>query len=716
MQMRALGAEWQHKSRWRAFRFPRRLGRSLRPAARCQRVMGYGLISALVILGEWGCDGTKARLGDTGTGSGGTGDTGSGAGGAGAGGSGASGVGGSATGGPSEVGPCAEESLSAEESAAYFPLAVGQRWMFRRRMGYGTPSSSVDILRRDVTGNKAEGGASARVVVDLHPNGSGETAYLELASSGIINHGTNGPASEFGPLGAFAAPYTAIPFPIRTCVKYEPYSVSGVDVGTDNDQDGVSDTGTVRATSMLSFEDVTVPIGTFKRTLRFETVATLTVSFTGKGKNSRTSQQRSVEWYAFDVGLVKRYLTIVNGEYNDELIAYAVGDDRHGVMPVGWLAHDVKRLESVPEGVDHPAVASDGKQFLVAVPSNNEKDVPNGNMVVVVVDQNGKPVSAAPLSNTKDDLYSPSLAWNGRRYLVAYVNENRGVEVVTLSASGEKLNGPTVLDQKGWKPHVLGVDNGFLVAYSVGSGGSTSKVPGGMWVATLDDSGTTTSLVRAYPDTAQADPVLVKDGAGGLMALFRVPLTGPAASLSYGDSLAFARLTPDGHAVDPAPTILHESLELRHGDYNLIFDGTNFLASWSQRGSSDLDVYVARISREGEILGGAGGSAIVGAGASPRTMAFGSGFLMIWGQQLKSDSWSEGIGGTRLALDGRPLDPTSEEGDGTWLSTDFGAERDSLYAAAWGGDRALIVWTGYESTRLSPSDLRGLACAVAYPW
>jgi hypothetical protein len=237
-----------------------------------------------------------------------------------------------------------------------------------------------------------------------------------------------------------------------------------------------------------------------------------------------------------------------------------------------------------------------------------------------------------------------------------------------------------------------------------------------VWIATVDGGGHATARTQPYPTSQQWSATLAKDDTGGIMALFSTPPATPSPTLpEMADILAAARIASDGQPIDPAPVAVDAVPGVGHDGTQIVFDGTNFVASWSQGvDSSTAEQHVARISRNAELLDGSptvGGGIRVGGGNSPRISRFGSGTLMVWGHRSNNDFFfGEGIGGTRLAADGTVLDRFSGDGD-QWLVADYGADWYSLTDVAWGNDRALVVWTSPAS-----DDRFSLGAAVAYPW
>jgi hypothetical protein len=200
------------------------------------------------------------------------------------------------------------------------------------------------------------------------------------------------------------------------------------------------------------------------------------------------------------------------------------------------------------------------------------------------------------------------------------------------------------------------------------------------------------------------------------MALFNTPPATPSPTMpETADILAVARIAGDGHAIDPSPVSVDAVPKVGHHETELIFDGTNFVASWTQEpDSSTVQQHIARIAPDGTLIGGdpvTGASTIVNSGNNSRIGRFGSGTIAVWGHRLASDFFSEGFGIARFGADGSPLDPLGND-TALWMVADYGAGWYALPEIVWGNDRALLVW----ATQTSSNNVFDLGCAVAYPW
>jgi hypothetical protein len=350
---------------------------------------------------------------------------------------------------------------------------------------------------------------------------------------------------------------------------------------------------------------VTVPVGQFTRALRVETTEELIVVYSRPDYPSSPSTRYSVDWYASGVGWIKRTAGRESPTTTSELIAYAVGDNRRGLVPSGWLARDLDSASSR----HRPAIGYDGTRFLVVSPTAKRTGpvFTTGNLQAIVVDRDGTPVVSRALLDTRDRYGGVSIAWDGTRYLVAYHNgDYRRLELLTVSRNGETIEGPILFEETLSLASTVATKTGFLVAYT-----KSMPDPGGgfrgishAWIATVDGQGHATSRVEILPGSEERTPVLAVDGDGRALMLFHAP----AAALSQpgpNDVLAAVFIGGDGRVTGSGPFVVAAAPGAIHTETNLLFDGTNFVASWLQQDglSSATKLHVARISPAGALLG-----------------------------------------------------------------------------------------------------------------
>ncbi len=211
-------------------------------------------------------------------------------------------------------------------------------------------------------GNRAIGSATALVVQTSNTveNDGPVEQYLVVGPDGLVDDGTNAPESILSFEG-LAAPYTQVPFPVDGCATVMTVDRTGLDAGQDLDGDGINETASLYAVTVLRVEDVSVPVGTFPGALRVETATQVTVTESKTGAQF-TSTGTQVDWYAAGVGPIKRRWNTGSRTYDYELIAYSVGGVSRGVLPSGALARDLPRA---PRTRTSPTARPSGSTALV---------------------------------------------------------------------------------------------------------------------------------------------------------------------------------------------------------------------------------------------------------------------------------------------------------------------------------------------------------------
>jgi hypothetical protein len=611
-------------------------------------------------------------------------------------------------------GPCASEMLSVSNSAAYFPLTAGARWVYRGAATNNGVAIGPRLAERQVTDVGTAAVTIHTTGFDLGPTQTDEA--WNLTSDGLVLASSGPSSATYADPSLLAAPFLAVPFPIQTCSTFVPYDKGGLSTGHDSDGDGVPETMRVSATSMATFEDVTVPVGSFPKALRIDTVEDRAVTYSMTGSTSH-QKASSTSWYGRGAGLIKHWVPVPY-DRTHELIGYVVGAARHGVVPAQWLSQTLTEAPTNPYTPNRPAIGFDGHEFLVVAPTSMPSgSFDTGNLQAFVVDQNGAVVSSSQLLDVGSENQTPSIAWDGTRYLVAYHNAGYGrIEMLTVSPTGDTLDGPIVLDNVRATPSVVATGAGFLACYQKGQiQPGTGQTVNNIWVAAVDGHAHPMPGFQPFPTGIHTGCVLARDDGGDVMALTLLPPAMPSATLpDPANILAAARLGADGHAIDTTPFPVDAVAGVGHDSAQLSFDGTNFVALWNHRTSSTVHAHIARISPLGTLLDGpaTGGSIDVGANTGgSRIGRLGMGSLLVSPHRLANDFFAQGIGGTRITSDGKPLDVPGDDG-GRWFLADYGAGSSSLVEILWGGDRALVVWTN----QAGQNGVFTMGDAVAFPW
>jgi len=225
---------------------------------------------------------------------------------------------------PTTVG--AEESVTIEQSADYFPDTTGNRWTYRGQITEG-PLQVIDnkffTNVSTVTGTKTINGVTVTVFHDTNPGNHGSTdSYYRRDSAGIVYYGSD-PGT---PLEKQITPYQIFRFPLNVPSSFQQFDRSGLDFGTDMDRDGVDEKTDVKGwTSVIGRETVTVPAGTFTDALKVEAKMTMRIHLSSS-RRTISGFDVMTAWFVKGVGLVK---------YAERQELAAVKEDRGVVVEIG---------------------------------------------------------------------------------------------------------------------------------------------------------------------------------------------------------------------------------------------------------------------------------------------------------------------------------------------------------------------------------------------
>jgi hypothetical protein len=208
------------------------------------------------------------------------------------GGGGGGGESGTGTGAPTDGG-----STGAQAGADYYPLAVGDRWLYADTGGLKT------TVR--VTGTQAVGGGTALVVQTADNTGISNDLYLRTASAVMAL-----PAVDADPITAAIGPVPLLRLPITAGDRWVLIDKS-LNAVEDLDGDGRADTLAVHAeATVIGFESLTTAAGTYTQVAHVQTVITQTAALTLSGQ-SVTVTTTSDDWYAPDIGPVRNVLSTI---------------------------------------------------------------------------------------------------------------------------------------------------------------------------------------------------------------------------------------------------------------------------------------------------------------------------------------------------------------------------------------------------------------------
>ena len=144
-------------------------------------------------------------------------------------------------------------------------------------------------------------------------------SYYTKDSHGLTFHGDNDAADFFTPQ---LVPYLSERFPFGTGASFEGVNRKGLDFGKDVDGDGKNEKIDILSiVTVLGFESVSVPAGSFPNCAKIETTNTLKAIASSNGETVSLVVNQTT-WYAPGVGLVKRVLKLEDLTVTEELTSF----------------------------------------------------------------------------------------------------------------------------------------------------------------------------------------------------------------------------------------------------------------------------------------------------------------------------------------------------------------------------------------------------------
>jgi hypothetical protein len=383
---------------------------------------------------------------------------------------------------------------------------------------------------------------------------------------------------------------------------------------------------------------------------------------------------------------------------------------------------------------NHPSVTFDGTNYLVVW--QDGRSLVDYDIYGARVSPGGsvRDPSGFAISNAGGSQESPSIAFDGTNYLVAWQDGRNGS---SFDIYGARVTpGRLVLDTTGIAistaarnqqvPSVAFDGTNYLVVWADSVNG-TSDIYGARVTTggvVVDTSG---FAISAVPTSDQRSPCVAFGGSNYLVGWF------DGRNPSYCDIYG-ARVTPGGTVLDTAGIAI--STEANHQELPAVaFDGTNYLAVWQEWHSLySYDIYGTRVTPGGMALDPAG-IAISTASknqTSPSVAYDGADYFIVWqdGRNGTSNIYGARVtpGGIVLDTAGIPIHTTASGQpslafDGTnylvvWSNGDiYGArvtpggmvldtagiainrssDSQSLPSIAFDGTNYLVVWNQYHS-------------------
>lgn len=254
----------------------------------------------------------------------------------------------------------ADPVQTVEDSSAYFPDDIGNRWSYRGEVTEG-PVQSIEhkmfVNESEVLRTEKRKGVQVTVFHDSNAGNHGPSdSFYRRDAVGIVYYG-----SEPGtPLERQLVPYQIVQFPMQYPSGFQQFDRRQLDFGNDLDGDGVNERVDVQGTvSVIGRDNVTVPAGKFLDTVHLEARMMLRITLSA-GSQAVVGTDVMNAWFAKDVGMVKyierqelpplRRDRGVVSEIQEELVEYKVRPSVHSFerresTPQGILAHDTGRHE-----------------------------------------------------------------------------------------------------------------------------------------------------------------------------------------------------------------------------------------------------------------------------------------------------------------------------------------------------------------------------------
>ncbi len=342
-------------------------------------------------------------------------------------------------------------------------------------------------------------------------------------------------------------------------------------------------------------------------------------------------------------------------------------------------------------GGSSPVVAFDGTNYIVVWQqgASTSADIygarvtPDG----IVIDTTGIPICTS--ANLQKN---PAVAFDGTNYLVVWKDDRNGGGMYGGDIYGARVTPDgTVIDPDGipictvnnpqWTPAVAFDGTNYLVVWSDWRSGYCFNIycarvsPDGV---VLDPQG----ILLSNQNYNQWDPTVAFDGTNYLVVWEDVRASSANPGI-YG-----ARVTTSGTVLDPGgfPISLFFISMPDYVSSTIAFDGTNYLVVWSR--DSDRNIYGARVTPDGSVLGSFSISAETNDQLNPALAFDGINYLVVWDDARNSGYTSLDIYGARVNTSGTVLDP-----DGICISVAGNCQNNP--STSFDGTNYLVVWQDF---------------------
>ncbi len=376
----------------------------------------------------------------------------------------------------------------------YHPIAQGGTWRFQgTKLETGQqPVNFVNSAR--IAGTKAVGSLTAIVFAESNPDGLGQGIedYLIKDNRGITNYGNNDATDLLTPQ---LIPYRTLRFPLQPGATFESVNKAGLNFG-DLDGDGKNETGDVLAqVTVVAFESVIVPAGTFANSAKIEARITNTVTLSSNGTKVTVTETHT-EWLAPGVGPVKRQSQTTGQGFSETVteelakeklistgnvvfpsIAVSSQGDVNvvwgqtgcspcftgfshtkfdGNTPVGALSFSAPLNISEGNGSEGPRIAVDGADNIYVV-----SNLLGGSLAFTRSSNGGTTFSnPAGILDPAERIFSPRVAVDGAGNIYVAGVKDASVRVIRLVRSTDKGDGHGHSTRPGLCPPAAGGDDG----------------------------------------------------------------------------------------------------------------------------------------------------------------------------------------------------------------------------------------------------------------
>ncbi len=373
-------------------------------------------------------------------------------------------------------------------------------------------------------------------------------------------------------------------------------------------------------------------------------------------------------------------------------------DDRNGTDDVYGTRVNVSGVVQDPAGLAiangggaqvQSSVAWSGTTFLVAY------SAPTGDIEGVRLNSSAAVLAPVPLGlSTRNAIASesdPVVAWNGTNYLVVWVdarNGNSDIYGTLIDTSGRVLGSDSVpISVAGGEqvtPSVAWNGSAFLVAWDDARNGGHD-----IYGTEVSATGTVSSPTGVAYSTAAGDQTAPSVTANG--SSFLVAWVDARSGVSFEDDIYATRISAGGLVQDPGGIkVSNEGSSAPNGPA-VASDGTNYLVVFAENRGTGMssDIYARRISASGAVLDAVSKpiNATLNEQAHPAVAWGGSNYLVAWTNATPSFD----IYGTRVTSAGVPLSAT-----GTVISNATGNQ--SLPAVSYDGTW-LVAWLDTRNSR-----------------